>query len=129
MIDRVRRVVMGEPTAGSSEFTHVEEVAPRTTPTDAAPYTYDVWGWDETPTLPHADRAPYPGMSLFPKTGGLRVLMMTFPPNWELPAGPGATVRYTMKLADGAWSEIGERTADGGKTWNKFFEMALKKKA
>src|SRR5262245_61580544 len=85
MIERVRRVVMGEPTPGSSAFTHVEEVAPRTTPTDAMPYSYDVWGWDSTPTLPHADTSPYPGMSMFPKAGGARVLMMTFPANWEMP--------------------------------------------
>lgn len=45
---------------------------------------------------------------------------------WELPAGPGATIRYTMTHEDGTWSEIGERTTDG-KTWQKFFEMKLKK--
>jgi hypothetical protein len=46
---------------------------------------------------------------------------------WEMPAGPGATIRYTMTLKDGAWSEIGERTTDQGKSWTKFFEMNLKK--
>ncbi len=46
---------------------------------------------------------------------------------WEMPAGPGATIRYTMTLEDGAWSEIGERTTDQGKTWTKFFEMNLRK--
>ena len=41
---------------------------------------------------------------------------------------PGGAVRYTMQLKrDDEWFEIGERTADGGQTWNKFFEMTLRK--
>lgn len=30
---------------------------------------------------------------------------------WEAPAGPGAVIRYTATISDGAWREIGERIA------------------
>lgn len=36
------------------------------------------------------------------------------------------TIRYTIKIENDTWSEIGEFSRDG-KTWMKFFEMNLKK--
>lgn len=33
---------------------------------------------------------------------------------WELPAGPGTTLRYTARVVDGRWLETGERITDGG---------------
>lgn len=43
-------------------------------------------------------------------------------------AEPKIDIRYTMKLtAKGEWHEVGEMSRDGGKTWNKFFEMTLTK--
>jgi hypothetical protein len=42
---------------------------------------------------------------------------------WWFDAG-GATIRYTMTVADGKWNEIGERSTDG-ENWMKFFEMNL----
>jgi hypothetical protein len=40
----------------------------------------------------------------------------------------GFDIRYTMKLTDkGEWNEVGEMSMDGGKAWNKFFEMVLTK--
>lgn len=42
-----------------------------------------------------------------------------------LPEGQGQ-VRYTIKLDDRQrWSEVGEMSPDGGKTWRKFFDMTL----
>jgi hypothetical protein len=68
-IDRVRRIVMGEPEPGTSAFTHVEEVEPFQTTHTA----WFVWGWDEMPKLPHGATAPYVPRSWFPPPGGLRV--------------------------------------------------------
>lgn len=37
-------------------------------------------------------------------------------------------IRYKMTLTDkGEWHEVGDMSRDGGKTWNKFFEMTLTK--
>jgi hypothetical protein len=35
-------------------------------------------------------------------------------------------LRFTIRLADGKWQEVGERSADG-KTWTKYLEMNLAK--
>lgn len=51
------------------------------------------------------------------------------PDGWEWGFDvPGGTLKYTIKPTDTTWSEIGEFSRDGGKTWLKFFEMNLKKK-
>lgn len=44
---------------------------------------------------------------------------------WEL-QDRGQTIRYTADVADGIWSEIGERIGPDGKTF-QFFEMTLKR--
>ncbi|HUP30339.1 MAG TPA: hypothetical protein VM122_09220 [Usitatibacter sp.] len=44
---------------------------------------------------------------------------------WEIPAGP-ATIRYTARVKDGTWLEIGERIVPGSEP-AKFFEMTLKR--
>lgn len=37
-------------------------------------------------------------------------------------------IKYAVKLTEkGEWHEVGEMSRDGGKTWNKFFEMTLTK--
>jgi hypothetical protein len=33
--------------------------------------------------------------------------------SWEIPAGPGMTIRYTATIADGKWKEVGERIVEG----------------
>lgn len=71
MIERVRRIVMGEPEPGRSAFTHVEEVEPLTR--GPASRWWLVWGWDRLPTLPHNPAEPYAPASLFPPAGGLRI--------------------------------------------------------
>lgn len=43
---------------------------------------------------------------------------------WEVPAGPGAIVRYTATIGDGRWREIGERIAGDGPPL-QIFEMNL----
>jgi hypothetical protein len=68
MIERVRRVVMGEPESKKSVFTHVEEV-------ERFGGTYWlVWGWDKIPKLPHHGAEPYVPRSFFPPPGGLRII-------------------------------------------------------
>jgi hypothetical protein len=44
---------------------------------------------------------------------------------WEIPAGP-MTIRYTMTLKDGTWTEVGDRVFPG-KDPVRFFEMNLKR--
>lgn len=44
---------------------------------------------------------------------------------FEMPMG---RIRYTIRVADGHWSEIGEFSADG-EQWNQFFAMELDRKS
>ena len=55
----------------------------------------------------------------------------TFKPNdggyvWEVPAGPGAIIRYTATIKDGTLHETGERIADDREPL-RIFEMTLKR--
>jgi hypothetical protein len=45
---------------------------------------------------------------------------------WEIPAGPGATIRYTATLINGTWNEVGDRIVSGQPP-ARFFEMNLKR--
>ena len=45
---------------------------------------------------------------------------------WEIPAGPGAIIRYTATIGGGAWREVGERIA-GTAPPVQIFEMNLKR--
>ena len=45
---------------------------------------------------------------------------------WETPAGPGAIIRYTATIANGAWREVGDRIA-GSAPPLRIFEMNLKR--
>jgi hypothetical protein len=46
---------------------------------------------------------------------------------WTFQAGPGGTMRYTIKEdAQGRWNEIGERSTDG-QNWSQVFGMTLDK--
>jgi hypothetical protein len=67
----VRRVVMGEPTDGSSVFTHVENIEPISPWPGFAQYY--VWGWDGDPELPLNPTEPYQPTSHFPAPGSVRV--------------------------------------------------------
>jgi hypothetical protein len=45
---------------------------------------------------------------------------------WGL-ATPGAEIRFTMRLdAEGRWTEKGERSTDGGKTWVPVFDIVFR---
>src|SRR5262245_33892833 len=74
MIERVRRVVMGEPKPRGSEFTHDEEAEPVGTSTKF----WFIWGWDEVPKLPHHGAESFVPRSYFPPAGGLRVTAVRF---------------------------------------------------
>jgi hypothetical protein len=45
---------------------------------------------------------------------------------WEVPAGPGAVIRYTAVVKDGTWHEWGERVTPGQPAM-KVFDMTLKR--
>jgi hypothetical protein len=45
---------------------------------------------------------------------------------WEVPAGPGATIRYTATLSGGVWNETGDYVA-GSAPPRRIFEMNLKR--
>ena len=47
---------------------------------------------------------------------------------WILPNSPLGKMRYTIKVGNDMWHEIGESSQDG-KKWKQFFEMKLKKTA
>ncbi|MEO9853564.1 MAG: hypothetical protein ABJE80_17740 [Reichenbachiella sp.] len=44
---------------------------------------------------------------------------------WWIEAGP-TTIRYSLTIKNGQWTEIGERSMDG-ENWQQFFEMKLEK--
>lgn len=52
----------------------------------------------------------------------LKVLPESYAWGFETPSG---TVRFTIKIDNDVWFEIGEFSRDGGKTWIKTFEMKL----
>jgi hypothetical protein len=45
---------------------------------------------------------------------------------WDVPAGPGAIIRYRATIANGAWKEVGLRVV-GAETPVQVFEMNLKR--
>ena len=45
---------------------------------------------------------------------------------WEIPAGPGTTIRYEATVKDGTWVEVGDRHS-GDKPPVRFFEMKLQR--
>lgn len=45
---------------------------------------------------------------------------------WEIPAGPGASIRYTATFAAGTWTEVGDYVA-GAQPPRRIFEMNLKR--
>ena len=77
----VRRVVTGQKENGESLFTHVEEIEPLRRD-DGTVHWWGVWGFDETPTLPYYNAAPYVPRSLFPTSDGksVRIQMSNLPP-------------------------------------------------
>jgi hypothetical protein len=75
MIEEVRRVVMGEPAPGKSEFSHVETVEPFELGDGRV---WLVWGWDELPRLPHHSTDPYVPSTYFPAPGGMRISATRF---------------------------------------------------
>jgi len=46
--------------------------------------------------------------------------------SWEIPAGPGAVIRYAAALKDGTWTETGDYVAPGQPP-RRIFEMNLRR--
>jgi hypothetical protein len=59
-------------------------------------------------------------------TGDFRLTPTEDGYTWEIPAGPGAAIRYTAKLADGIWTETGDYVA-AGQPPSRIFEMNLER--
>jgi quercetin dioxygenase-like cupin family protein len=83
---KIRRIVMGEPVAGMSVFSSIEEV-PRL-PLGPTAGRHYVWGCDELPQYPFNEAASYEPRSHFPPVGGLRVFVEEFPAGRERPETP-----------------------------------------
>ena len=77
--------------------------------------SYDVT--KKTYTL-HSYAQGFTGDFLFTPTGDGYV--------WEIPAGPGVTIRYTAVVKDGTFKEVGD-TIVAGKEPVRTFEMVLKR--
>lgn len=46
--------------------------------------------------------------------------------SWEIPAGPGVTIRYSATVKNGSWKEVGDRIIRDQEPV-RFFEMELKR--
>lgn len=46
---------------------------------------------------------------------------------WSMELPRVGTMRYTIRIKDGLWDEIGEMQREG--VWNKFFEMRMKRQS
>lgn len=46
---------------------------------------------------------------------------------WGFSSVMTGDIKYTIAVGNNKWTEIGEMSRDGGKTWLKYFEMVLEK--
>lgn len=117
MLPIVRRVVTGQSADGVSTFTHVESVEALHRSNDMR--WYGVWGWPETPVLPHYDATPYAPASVFPPADGqaMRVNTVVFPAGYGLAplkaAGPANAADAAYARLAAAQSPGGRRDANG----------------
>lgn len=74
MIERVRRIVMGEDPASGAVRTDVEAVEPVVM---EKLKVWFVWGWDRIPKLPPRRRDSYSPRSWFPAVEGMRVISLS----------------------------------------------------
>jgi len=96
MTDTVRRLVTGETGRGTeAEWTQVQVLEPEVY---GEVRSYQVWGWDEVPTLPSFDKVPYELRSYFPAAGGMRLQAMIFPPGFRA-GGADPSVGYETAIA------------------------------
>ena len=63
---------------------------------------------------------------LFGRSGDYPVTLTDTGWVWEIPAGPGGKVRYTVTIGDGKWHELGEYMVDGNVV-AKTVEMKLER--
>lgn len=77
MLPNVRRVVTGQTADDRHVYTHVEDV-PSMEMGGGAKW-YPAWGWENFPTLPFSPEGAYEPGSVFPRSGGMRVNVVTFP--------------------------------------------------
>jgi hypothetical protein len=80
MIDQIRRLVAGETGKGfEGIWAHVDMIEPMA----AGDFKFwDIWGWDNAPTLPYDGGACYEPYSSFPPPGGMRIQAFQFPPHY-----------------------------------------------
>jgi hypothetical protein len=100
----VRRVITGETPDGKGIFRTVEAVEPIVSHLDF----YALWGWNEWPRLPLADGAQFVPESSFPapeETGGVRISMVSFPPQSDPRSRPRTDDRMANLLRTGRMRE------------------------
>jgi len=113
-ISTMRRVVTGTNTAGKAVFTHIEEIEPFVAPSNIE--RYDIWGWDELPSLPYLHEGRYvPGeYPVHPPAPGVRVVTTVFPPGWGVDDdGPGRHLTDTVDIAFVLSGEVELEQDDG----------------
>lgn len=78
----IRRIIAGVNEDGQSVFTSDEIVQAKVPPLLGGNEIINLFGADETPTVPNADQAPS-NLRYFPPTHGYRFGIFTFPPESE----------------------------------------------
>jgi mannose-6-phosphate isomerase-like protein (cupin superfamily) len=78
MIEQVRRVVMGERPNGESGFTHNEPVEAMKVGDGRV---WHIWGWEQTPALPHDSTGSYEPRSWLAPPDGMRITATRFGSN------------------------------------------------
>lgn len=123
MIEKVRRIVTGEPGPGTEAvFTHVEEVEPLAV---GETRHYWIWGYDETPKLPYYSTEPYDAYSMFPPPPtGLRVTGVVFGPKeptggWTVDKAPQSQAPQGQEEPSALRRKITEAVPHGRLTGSK----------
>jgi mannose-6-phosphate isomerase-like protein (cupin superfamily) len=94
VIDKIRRLVAGETGKGfEGIWAHVETIDPMA----VGDFKFwDIWGWDNAPTLPYDGDVGYEPYSSFPPPGGVRIQAFQFPPHYPgEAAGNSQNVDYS----------------------------------
>ena len=108
---KVRRVVTGQTSDGTSVLTHVE-VVPSIRRANGLLW-HGVWGWHEMPTLPFAKTDPFDPDSVFPAPGGLRINTVIFPARYGHEDPTESTQNTDAAYAKLAQSGGGRREGEG----------------
>lgn len=107
MLPKVRRVVAGQNSEDRHVFTHVEDVVPMEMGGGAK--WYPAWGWEGVPDLPFCAEGSYDPQSVFPRTGGMRANVVTFPPGFGVKG-----VEFPAIAPDPRYQQLQAAVSSGG---------------